>query len=556
MNNDNIVLNQEVIMQAHGNFDLEVEDELNHLQVQIEAGDWESVERRMKTNPDEIIGSTFSTALHIGLEGGVMPLYILISMIELEPLSASIVDRKGNTPLHIACGSQFAYNPHVIAVLLAAYPQAVLMQDYVEKSTPLGMLLSMGGDINIDCITLLLDVAYSRVAGFPPAYVLSAEFLLSPLENCLLVAGHFPPILAHFSRLLAISDPYAFPAFMRPFLHIQIPPSLINTPHLMENQPKILLIQDGLRQCPLHVASRQCASQPVVKLLLSDDRYPGAFEAPFIMERKDRYPLFYCALYHAPIDAAQLVFDRNEEAIEAYEQYGLTPYQACVNAPHYNIAERGFELTRTRENPHELIQDFFVESRSYIFFQQLEFYLRLTFGRVVKSETFSIIHAIAAIPSPPYFMRCAIRLFPWQLSTRDSDGCLPLHLACKVRRMHGINKLFYWMKEDVAIDMISFRLIPEVRAKDNPIAILTEAYIQGASALDGSGSLPLHLAILSGKTVADGIVSLIHAAPVALATRDNKYKLYPFMLAATVGDLELTYYLLLANPIMVQSGLG
>jgi hypothetical protein len=222
----------------------------------------------------------------------------------------------------------------------------------------------------------------------------------------------------------------------------------------------------------------------------------------------------------------------------------------------HTIAERGFELTRTRENPHELIQDFFVESRSYIFFQQLEFYLRLTFGRVVKSETFSIIHAIAAIPSPPYFMRCAIRLFPWQLSTRDSDGCLPLHLACKVRRMHGINKLFYWMKEDVAIDMISFRLIPEVRAKDNPIAILTEAYIQGASALDGSGSLPLHLAILSGKTVADGIVSLIHAAPVALATRDNKYKLYPFMLAATVGDLELTYYLLLANPIMVQSGLG
>ena len=50
--------------------------------------------------------------------------------------------------------------------------------------------------------------------------------------------------------------------------------------------------------------------------------------------------------------------------------------------------------------------------------------------------------------------------------------------------------------------------------------------------------------------------SLVQAAPLALGTRDGKYQLYPFMMAAMIGNLDLTLQLLLENPTMVESGIA
>ena len=532
----------------------EVEDELTELQMHIEAGEWEEVEKRMKSHPEEIIASRSNTALHLALEGGEIPLPLIKTMIEMEPMLPSMTDKNGNTLLHIACASEFAYDPLVIAILLAAFPQAVLMQDKVEKSTALGMLLVMGGDVNITCLTLLLDVAYSRVAGLPETYVLAVEFLTSPLETSVPIAQHYPPLVTQVARQMAMSDPYGFPAFMRPFLHLPAPRSLISPPQLMENQRKILTVRDGMKQVPLHVATRRCASKQVVELLLNEERYTGAHEACYALERKDRYPFHYAAFYNAPTDAAELVFEHNKEAVDFHEQYGITPYQACSNAAQYTLEERAFELTASRQDPSEPIQEFFVKPKSWILYEHLEFYLRLTFQRNGSRDNFSVNHAAAAIVSPPHFLRCNAKLYPWQLSKADKDGNLPLHLACKVLRPHGINDSFYWMKKDISYDNLYFRLIPEDRAKDNPINILTKAYPKGASALDVEGNLPIHSAILSGKGMIDGIRSLVQAAPMALSTRNMEHRLYPCMLAAMTNDLNLTLDLLLANPMMVQRG--
>jgi ankyrin repeat protein len=212
-------------------------------------------------------------------------------------------------------------------------------------------------------------------------------------------------------------------------------------------------------------------------------------------------------------------------------------------------------LKATRNDPSEPIQSLFVDAKSWNLWKDLEFYLRLTNRCDPVGDDFSVNHAAAAIVSPPQFIRCNIGLYPWQLSKPDEQGFLPLHLACKVLRPEGISDKFYWLKKDIAIDQLYFRLIPEDRAKDNPITILTDAYPKGASTLDRQGNLPLHLAILSGKGMIDGIQSLINAAPMALCTRNVEHGLYPFMLAAMTGDPSLSLDLLLANPMMIQSGL-
>jgi hypothetical protein len=52
----------------------------------------------------------------------------------------------------------------------------------------------------------------------------------------------------------------------------------------------------------------------------------------------------------------------------------------------------------------------------------------------------------------------------------------------------------------------------------------------------------------------DGISSLIQAAPMTLSMKNAEHQLYPFMLAAITGDVNLTLELLLANPTMVNVG--
>jgi ankyrin repeat protein len=550
------VLEQHAPAQNPGFGQQDTEEELTHLQVLIEAEEWDDALKRMTSKPEEIMGSKSVTALHLALEGGECPFPILRTMIEMEPMLPSKTDKNGNTPLHIACAGEFAYDPLVIATLLIAYPQAVLMKDKVEKTTPLHMLLCIGGDVNITCLKLLLDVAYSSVAGLPENYVLAVEFLSSPIETSVAIAQHYPPLATRVAREMATSDPYGFPAFLRPFLHLPVPESLDSPPQLMEQQRKLLLVRDGMKQVPLHIAARARLSKEVVEVLLQEEHYPGAHKAAHLRERKDRYPLHYCGMYAGPIGAAACIFEANKDAISYHEQYGMIPYQGSANGLEYTLEERRMKTRRTRQDPSDSMEGIFELRKSLYQYLNMKFFLGLTYKGSEVGDDFSVVHAASAVPSPADFLRASIMLHPWQVTAGDEDGNLPLHLACKVLRPHGINHGFYWMKKDIAYKQLAFRLVPEDRPRDNPITILTEAYSKGASTLDNEGNLPLHSAIVSGKGMVDGIHSLVQAAPMALATRSMADRLYPFMLAAMSDDLSLTLDLLLANPMMVQGGIN
>eukprot|EP00550_Attheya_septentrionalis_P002081 CAMPEP_0198291960 /NCGR_PEP_ID=MMETSP1449-20131203/9287_1 /TAXON_ID=420275 /ORGANISM="Attheya septentrionalis, Strain CCMP2084" /LENGTH=379 /DNA_ID=CAMNT_0043990647 /DNA_START=49 /DNA_END=1184 /DNA_ORIENTATION=- len=88
------------------------------------------------------------------------------------------------------------------------------------------------------------------------------------------------------------------------------------------------------------------------------------------------------------------------------------------------------------------------------------------------------------------------------------------------------------------------------------LTILLEAYAEAAGIPTPDGRLPLHLAVEQGWESHD---LLLEAAPLALATRDYKTRLYPFQLAATfqstlqlksVAALNRTFLLLRFNPVL------
>ena len=84
----NIILHEANVHPADAPIgDVHVEHELNELNVLIETGEWDTVEDRLQSHPQELHNES-STALHLALEGGECPFNIIKTMIEMDPLVA------------------------------------------------------------------------------------------------------------------------------------------------------------------------------------------------------------------------------------------------------------------------------------------------------------------------------------------------------------------------------------------------------------------------------------------------------------------------------------
>jgi ankyrin repeat protein len=545
----------------------EIEDELTQLQLHIENGEWEESMERIRSHPDEIMPTRSRggngralTALHLACESGECPIPLLIAMLARRPETAAMVDRDGNTPLHNACASQFAYDAVALCLLLIAYPQATLMKEIIEQSTPLHLLLVLGGDVNMTCVRLLLDVGYSAVAGLPRSYVPQADFNVASLSTNLLTAANYPPIVIHVMREFATNNPYSFPKYLQPFIHLPAPVTLDVGPQLVFDQPELLMIQECKLQTPLHSACARGLDTEVLKLLLCDSRYPGAHAAAKTKDRKDRHPLFYAACYGVPVEAVKLIYDLNPEAAHHYESYNILPLHVSYITPAYSNDDREFEITRVRDDPSAPVEAYFTRQTAIPMWRTYELFLRLTYHGSYRDpppgrSRWRILHSLGSVPSPHHFVRSAIKLFPWQLRERDEDGYLPLQLAAMCQRPKGIDENQYWLPKGINKKALYVRCLREDRSHDNTISIFLEGDRGTASVLDKDMKLPLHWAIETGKQWDEGVQSLVDAAPLALATRDGQRHLYPFMMAAIAGNLSLTLHILLANPMVLQSGI-
>lgn len=545
----------------------EIEDELTQLQLHIENGEWEESMQRIRSHPDEIMPTRSRggngralTALHLACESGECPIPLLIAMLARRPQAAALVDRDGNTPLHNACASQFAYDAVALCFLLIAYPQATLMKESIEQSTPLHLLLVLGGNVNLTCVRLLLDVGYSAVAGLPRTYVPQEEFNVEELTTNLLTAANYPPLVINVMRDFAINNPYSCPKYLQPFIQLPAPDTLDVGPQLVDDQHKLLLIQECKLQTPLHSACARGLDTDVLRLLLCDLRYPGAHAAAKKKDRKDRHPLFYAACYGVPLEAVKLIYDLNPEAAYHYESYNILPLHVSYITPAYTNEDRAFEITRIRDDPSTPIEGFFKMQTAIPMWRTYEFFLRLTYHCSYRDpppgrSKWRILHSLGSVPSPHHFVRCAIKLYPWQLRERDEDGYLPLQLAAMCQRPRGIDENQYWLPQGINKKALYVRCLREDRVHDNTISIFLEGDRGTASVLDKDMRLPLHWAIETGKQWDEGIQSLVDAAPLALATRDGQRHLYPFMMAAITGNLSLTFRIIIANPMVLQSGI-
>ena len=556
-------------VQNHVGFGVtEIEEQLTPLQLLIEAGDYEGAYSRLQTHPHEILPVEHKighkgrslTALHLACESGECPFDLIQALIAAEPLSVAMKDKDGNTPLHMACASENAYDANLIAMLVAVFPQAVLMHDSVDQSTPLHMLLLMGGDINMTSLSIILDVAYSRMAGLPDAWVPVIDFIMTPLETTVPIAAQYPPIITQVIREMAIEDPYTFPAFLRPFLNLPAPEISEGRLQMFDDQKKILLMLDIKEQTPLHTATIRGLSLQVVKKLINETRYQGAHEAARVMERKLRCPLHYSGVYGMPIEAIKPIFDLNKDAVHMYDFYRLIPVQMAYLCVVNSFEDRKFELNGSRNDPNIPTETLFKTESAYDLYNKVAFFLRLTYTGsydAIPGKVWRVVHAAMATRVQPLFIRAAIDLHTWQIYERDENFNLPIHLASKLSyQPEGNDDEHFWAAKNIAKEFIHFRLVPEDREHDVPIAICLKYFPGGARCLDTEGCLPLHYAVSTGKAWIEGVKQLVMAAPMTLIARDGKHYMYPVMLAAMEENntLDVVFRLLQANPTVVQCG--
>ena len=537
----------------------ELEDELTVLQTHLESGEWEDAYLRLQSHPHEIyprkqvyvtVGRSF-TALHVACENGECPMQLLCAIMSVDPVLCILKDKDGNLPLHIACSGQYAYDPFIIACLLAAYPQGVRLVDELNGETPLHLLLRLGGDLDQHLIQTMIDLAGSRIADMPMDYIPWQTLLNNDLGVTSVVIDDYPASLVGIFTELAQLQPLLFPLPLTPFLlgtKNNLSPLV---PHC-----SILLLQDKMQgHTPLHIAAQQICSLEVFQLLMDEERYPGARNATKLRDSRERFPLCYAACYGACQNTVDLLLESYPQSIYECESYEMIAFHLAFVGLFPTTEDRKLKVNSIRQEQSSDINDYFDNPHTFEFWNQLAFLLKRTHQFLTYLDDhpqWNYIHSVGVVQSPPQVMRAALKLYPWQVREYDSNRNLALHLACRQQHRHGFDDLHYWLPSNVRRDK-TLHLEPMDVSTDNPISIILQAFPAAATCVDRSFSLPLHVAVYHGRQWNHGVQSLVGAAPDALLTRDGVHHLYPFLLAAVdkCNSLDTVFLLLLANPTIV-----
>ena len=147
---------------------------------------------------------------------------------------------------------------------------------------------------------------------------------------------------------------------------------------------------------------------------------------------------------------------------------------------------------------------------------------------VAKSRGYTsgtILHVCMSILNDSTLIRVAITRHKDKIKLKDAMGRYPLAIA-------AMNK----------------------KVPKEIICELIEMYPNACKALDKHFRLPIHHAILAGRSFDEGIEDILKAEPRGLESKDIKTRLCPFMLAATTNnsDVDTVFRLLLANPAILM----
>lgn len=177
-----------------------------------------------------------------------------------------------------------------------------------------------------------------------------------------------------------------------------------------------------------------------------------------------------------------------------------------------------------------------------------------------EKKQWRVLHALAHTDCPKLISQLVLALYPNQVKERDENGNLPLHIASKftkhssfflyhngsLKRNDDCNPTQQNDALNVSSDETDYDR--QFQSQDNPIstyrhysimAELLKAYPDASICPDGTGQLPLYIALQAGKSWDNGIQDLFLAAPQVVTNTFTpnglalSLPLYPFQLAAT-----------------------
>ena len=313
---------------------------------------------------------------------------------------------------------------------------------------------------------------------------------------------------------------------------------------------------------PLHITcSSAHASIDVVRVLLTGCRDPLRITGAKDVDGDT--PLHAACRCGAPMDVLITLLQANPVTVLWRDYEGLNPLMRLW-VRYYVIV--GEQIISNLKQPTDVTPDL-VEAweRTVLLLQVMNAMDGATPQRSHLLAPFHAVHASSYVNCPRCVVRMAMVLFPEQLLMRDEGGFLPIHIAAAapVYAVHDLRGEGFSM-EDAILDeetgMPIIRKLKETKyTEPSVIDILLTGEASAARERDPNGQLPLHIAIMRGKTLDEGVKALADAYPEAVTMPDKHTNLYPFMLAASVGrgrgDCSTIYEMVRAAPELVKMAL-
>ena len=161
-------------------------------------------------------------------------------------------------------------------------------------------------------------------------------------------------------------------------------------------------------------------------------------------------------------------------------------------------------------------------------------------------ENVPIVHSILESGASLRIVQQALYLYPNDIMRRDADGATLLML--------GVSNV------STELELLTFLLDAEqkwIKSQREKAEQMPSSFT-AAGLPNKKGRLPLHQAVISGRTMRNGVRELVDAEPRAVETRDTETGMYPFCLAAIPTFrwdntcMDTVYELLRDSPHLLQ----
>jgi hypothetical protein len=272
---------------------------------------------------------------------------------------------------------------------------------------------------------------------------------------------------------------------------------------------------------PLHIACRRSQiSSEEVQLLT---QHCPTTKILCMTNNLNHTSLATACISAASFTVIETLVQANRKALFIRDFNGLSPIELLWGS-FYKTVPGSVSLQGFIQGQHREMNNILYRFWKKFTFCVLHTYIEEGHAKDMEQAERRLCHAIISqniVPSSNHLLATALTIDYTLGFELDDDGNTPLHiLTCKKRGMPSALVLLNRCKDSVKI-------------------------------INNCGRIPLHNAILEGVPWSD-IKHYLRAAPDTFDCVDPVTMLDPFMLAATVGDVNLTYQLLISKPDVIS----